>query len=73
MADDGVLDADGEPFCGGTYFPKPQFLQLLDALDDVWRNRRDDLEQNAEALVDAAGRTPSAATPTRRRARARRR
>ncbi len=52
-----ALDADRRPFWGGTYFPKQQFLQVLDALDDVWRNRRDDLEQNAVALVAAAGRT----------------
>src|SRR4249920_2078586 len=26
---------DGRPFYGGTYFPKPHFLQLLTAVDDV--------------------------------------
>ena len=55
-----ALDADGRPFWGGTYFPKEQFLRVLDALDDVWRNRRHELEQNATALVEAVGR--SAAT-----------
>ena len=47
-----ALDHDGRPFWGGTYFPREQFLQVIDGLDDVWRNRRDDLEQNATALVD---------------------
>ncbi len=57
-----VLDADGRPFWGGTYFPKENFLKVLDAIDDVWRNRRDDLEQNATALVEAVGRS-AATTP----------
>ena len=47
----------GEPFYGGTYFPKPQFLQLMDAIDDVWRTRPADIQQNIDALVDAIGRT----------------
>ncbi len=55
-----AMDADGRPFWGGTYFPRPAFLQMIAAITDVWVNRRDDLEQNAEALVAAAAR--SAAT-----------
>ena len=51
------MSADGEPFYGGTYFPKPQFLQLLAAIDDVWRNRRSDLDENAKALRAALDRT----------------
>src|SRR5688500_11026255 len=50
-----ALDHDGRPFWGGTYFPKPQFLQLIAALDDAWRNRRDDLADNAAKLVTAIG------------------
>ena len=41
---------DGRPFYGGTYFPRPQFLQLLTAVDDVWRNQPDDIDQNVRAL-----------------------
>ncbi len=52
-----AMDADGRPFWGGTYFPKAGFLKLLDALDDVWTNRRGDLEQNAVALVKAIGKS----------------
>ena len=52
-----AMDADGRPFWGGTYFPKESFLKLLAALDDVWRNRRGELEQNATALVEAIGRS----------------
>ena len=39
------LTPDGRPFFGGTYFPKPSFLQLLAAIDDAWRNRRDELAE----------------------------
>src|SRR5690606_8850105 len=52
-----ALDPDGRPFWGGTYFPKQNFLQVLDALTDVWHNRRADLERNAEALVAAISRS----------------
>ena len=30
------LTPDGEPFYGGTYFPKPNFLQLMEAISDAW-------------------------------------
>ncbi|MGB0800818.1 MAG: DUF255 domain-containing protein, partial [Ilumatobacteraceae bacterium] len=58
-----VLDHDGRPFWGGTYYPKPAFLKLIDALTDVWENRREDLDANATALVQAIG-ASSSVTPT---------
>jgi len=51
------LTPQGEPFYGGTYFPKPNFLQLMAAIDDVWRNRPGDVRQNVEALGNAIRRT----------------
>jgi hypothetical protein len=45
------MTPSGEPFYGGTYFPKPQFLRLLDAIDDVWTNRPGDIRHNVTALV----------------------
>jgi uncharacterized protein len=51
------ITPDGHPFYGGTYFPKPQFMQLMHAIDDVWRNRRDDVDNNVKALGQAIGRT----------------
>ncbi|HWL42478.1 MAG TPA: thioredoxin domain-containing protein [Ilumatobacter sp.] len=48
-----ALDHDGRPFWGGTYFPKAQFQQVLAALDDVWQNRRGELDANATKLVAA--------------------
>ena len=57
----------GKPFYGGTYFPKPQFLQLMAAIDDVWRNKPGDVQQNVTALMKALGTTaglkPVAAVP----------
>jgi uncharacterized protein YyaL (SSP411 family) len=52
-----ALTPDGEPFFGGTYFPRARFLQLLEAIDDVWRTRRDELRGQVAALVEAAGRS----------------
>jgi uncharacterized protein len=51
------LTPDGHPFYGGTYFPKPNFLSLMAAIDDVWVNRPDDVRQNVEALGNAIRRT----------------
>jgi uncharacterized protein YyaL (SSP411 family) len=51
------LRPDGRPFYGGTYFPKPSFLQLMTAIDDVWRNRPADVEHNVAALAEALDRS----------------
>ena len=48
---------DGEPFYGGTYYPRDTFVQLMRAVSDAWRDRRDELQQNVDALVEAVGRT----------------
>ncbi|MCU1367594.1 MAG: hypothetical protein JWN39_3233, partial [Ilumatobacteraceae bacterium] len=50
------------PFYGGTYFPKPNFLALLASIDEVWRTRRIDVDQNVTALMEALGRA-AAITP----------
>jgi uncharacterized protein YyaL (SSP411 family) len=53
------LDHEGRPFYGGTYFPPedrpgmPGFVRLLDAVDDAWSHRRDELDQQAEQLHEA--------------------
>ncbi len=51
------MTPDGKPFYGGTYFPKPQFMQLMAAIDDVWRNRPADVQQNIDALTQSLART----------------
>ena len=51
------LTPTGQPFYGGTYFPKDQFLQLMGAIDEAWRNRPDDIQQNVTALTEALRRS----------------
>ncbi len=52
------LAPDGRPFFGGTYFPKedqpgmPGFVRLMEAIDDAWRTRRDELGDQAGKLHD---------------------
>src|SRR4051794_17712225 len=58
------LTPDGRPFYGGTYFPNedrpgmPGFVRVMEAIDDVWRNRRAEALDQAEQLRTAiAGNT----------------
>ncbi|MDZ4090162.1 MAG: DUF255 domain-containing protein, partial [Arthrobacter sp.] len=59
---------DGRAFHAGTYYPprplpgRPSFRQVLEAVVDAWRERRDAVEQNAAALASGlAASQPSAA------------
>lgn len=45
------LTPDGRPFFCGTYFPKPQFLQLIGAVAQTWRQRRDEVEQAGDHIA----------------------
>ena len=51
------LTPDLRPFYGGTYFPptdqygRPGFVTLLRALEDAYRNRRDEVEKSADQIV----------------------
>jgi uncharacterized protein YyaL (SSP411 family) len=53
---------DGRPFFGGTYFPPtdrhglPAFRRVLAALSEAWRERRPEVEEQADALVAALSR-----------------
>jgi hypothetical protein len=53
---------DGRPFHGGTYWPDrprggmPSFPQVLDAVTEAWRGRRDDLNGLADRLTTAMAR-----------------
>jgi len=50
------LAPDARPFYGGTYFPKddrqgmPGFMRVMEAVDDAWHTRRDDLLEQAGKL-----------------------
>ena len=52
-------DADGRPFYAGTYFPPeprhgmPSFPQLLTAITESWRDRRDEVAGAAERITKA--------------------
>src|SRR6185369_17088234 len=51
------LTPDGRPFFGGTYFPPeprygmPSFQQILLAVADAYRNRRDEVAASAEKMA----------------------
>jgi uncharacterized protein len=63
------VDPDGVPFFGGTYFPPqgahgmPSFRQVLQAVADAWRTKRDEIRSAAprtvEGLAAAARVAPS--------------
>ena len=71
-----VMNAAGEPFFAGTYFPPtprngmPGFGDLLDALAEAWASRRVELTDQAEivarALRGSAALTPVETLPDRR-------
>jgi uncharacterized protein YyaL (SSP411 family) len=52
-----VLDHEGRPFFAGTYFPdqprhgQPSFMQLLTAITEAWRDRRDDVDGTAANIA----------------------
>ena len=51
------LTPDGRPFFAGTYFPPrdahgtPGFGRVLEAIGEAWRDRRQELESQADSLV----------------------
>src|SRR5438874_4401712 len=53
------LTPAGEPFLGGTYYPPeprhglPSFQQVLVAVSDLYRDRREDVTSRTQVLVDA--------------------
>ncbi|MEJ5254469.1 MAG: thioredoxin domain-containing protein [Acidimicrobiales bacterium] len=69
------LTPDGQPFFGGTYFPREArggmiaFTDLLGRIAEVWRDRRDDVVGQAGELTEAISRAarlrPADALPGR--------
>ena len=61
------LTPAGEPFHCGTYFPPeprygmPSFRQLLEAVDDAWRERRGEVQQAGAALAESLRRSADVA------------
>ncbi|HEV2504745.1 MAG TPA: thioredoxin domain-containing protein [Mesorhizobium sp.] len=64
------LTPDGKPFWGGTYFPprsrygRPGFVQVLEAVDKAWREKRDSLNQSASGLITHVAARLSATQPS---------
>jgi uncharacterized protein YyaL (SSP411 family) len=46
-----LLTPSGDPFWAGTYLPKPQLMGLLTNATEVWRTRRDELEQSGAGVA----------------------
>ena len=62
------MTPDGHPFYCGTYFPRPQFQRLLDAVSEAWGQRRAELLDQGlrivTALTERAAPVTGAAPPT---------
>ncbi|MEO7524624.1 MAG: thioredoxin domain-containing protein [Ferruginibacter sp.] len=52
------LTTEAKPFYGGTYFPpqkafnRPSWTDVLSFVDDAWKNRRSEIEQQANTLLE---------------------
>ena len=57
------MTSDGQPFFGGTYYPKDQFLHLLSAITDAWRERRAELLDQAGQITQSLNRMATMTTP----------
>jgi uncharacterized protein YyaL (SSP411 family) len=48
-----LMTPDGDPFFCGTYYPKPQLLQILDAVSDAWSRQRNDVLASGSHIAGA--------------------
>src|SRR5579875_3040560 len=48
-----ILDHDGAPFYAGTYFPRAQFVNLLRAVAQAWRQDRAGVTAAGQRIVEA--------------------
>jgi len=46
---------EGQPFFCGTYFPRANFVRLLDSVTTAWRDQREAVLQQGAAVVQAIG------------------
>ena len=44
------LTPDRKPFFGGTYFQPTQFIALMNRVNEVWQNQRDDILEQSNAI-----------------------
>jgi uncharacterized protein YyaL (SSP411 family) len=59
-----VATPDGEPFFCGTYFPKQNFVRLLDSVTTAWRDQREAVLKQGAAVVEAIGGAQLVGGPT---------
>jgi uncharacterized protein len=55
---------DGTPFFCGTYFPRSNFLRLLDSVATAWRQQREAVVQQGAAVLQAIGGAQAVGGPT---------
>ena len=58
------MTPSGEPFYCGTYFPRPQFRWLLQAVSRTWREERDEVVARGQKVVSALTRSMGGAAPS---------
>jgi uncharacterized protein YyaL (SSP411 family) len=51
---------DGVPFYAGTYYPRPTFIRLVQAIESAWRDQRTEVVEQGAAIVEAVGRAQGA-------------
>ena len=55
---------DGTPFFCGTYFPRPNFVRLLQSVSEAWRGQREAVLRQGAAVVQAIGGAQAVGGPT---------
>ncbi|MET8370248.1 thioredoxin domain-containing protein [Micromonospora profundi] len=55
---------DGTPFFCGTYFPRANFVRLLQSVATAWRDQRADVLRQGAAVVEAIGGAQAVGGPT---------
>ena len=55
---------DGSPFFCGTYFPRANFIRLLESVATAWRDQREAVLQQGAAVVEAIGGAQAVGGPT---------
>ena len=57
------MTPDGRPFHGGTYYPRasrgqmPSFTEIMNRIHEVWSNRRQDVDDQADQITQSLNRT----------------
>ncbi|MEV1289013.1 thioredoxin domain-containing protein [Micromonospora sp. NPDC049679] len=55
---------DGTPFFCGTYFPRANFVRLLQSVATAWRDQREAVQRQGAAVVEAIGGAQAIGGPT---------